>query len=216
MSASRKENDVEGLGMLMLMAMYLGVEATSFTAHAVSYAAQGAVFAADEARRSVVAGPPVTTFEIEFIAPPAALAGEGRMFVCARPPSAVASGEEIRCLNRSYFTSIAGFAEQGSDRRSDVRRFRVPVERAPESLCFDFYDQSEAERGSWFIAGTDSLHAFTASFSALPTVANRRPPLGTFCLSGIPSSGEVTVKSVSCTADARSACRSADIVVVQK
>jgi hypothetical protein len=66
---------VEGLGMLMLMAMYLGVEATSFTAHAVSYAAQGAVFAADEARRSVVAGPPVTTFEIEFIAPPAALAG---------------------------------------------------------------------------------------------------------------------------------------------
>ena len=207
---------MEGLGIamlkLMLLAMYLGVEATSFTAHAVSYAAQGAVFVADETRRSVVAGPPVTTFEIELIAPTTSFAGEGRMFTCARLPSATPSGGEAHCINRSYFTTIAGFAEREPHGSSDVRRFRVPVERAPESLCFDFYDQSEAERGSWFIAGSDSLHAFTSSFSALPTVANRRPPLGTFCLSGIPSSGEVTVKGVSCSADARSTCRAANVV----
>ena len=210
------------LGVLLIG---LGLEVMSFTAHAVSYGAQGAFYVADEARRAVGSGPAVTTFEVELIPPAGAPAGEGKLFSCARFDGGAASAGQIRCLNRSYFTSISGFAE--ADGGSNVWRFQIPVDDAPESMCFDFSDHVEVWRRSWFIGGVkdekepvdlrpNAGGPYAKSFSALPVVTRMLPPFGTLCLSGVPSSGEVTVKGVSCPAGAESACRAADVVVVPK
>lgn len=203
---------MEGIVGLMIIAGYLALEATSFTVHALSYGAQGAFYVADQAQRAVGAGPSVTTFEVELIAPAAAPAGEREMFACARPSSDIPSGERIHCLNRSYFTSFAGFAEP--DGSSSAWRFQVAVYDAPASVCLDFYDQPEVGRGSWFIAGSDPRYG--NSLAALPTVTSRRPPLGTFCLSGVPSPGAVTVGGLSCPAGNPSACESAAVAMVPK
>jgi hypothetical protein len=135
---------------------------------------------------------------------------EQKWLACVRTPESGPGGE---CLNRGQFIHFTG-SGVAQDSTSGVGewRFSIPVDDAPESLCLDFYDHYKFSKGSWFV-GSEPLPSFVESFSALPHGEKPSAPIGSLCVSEIPSPGEVALHDVTCSSDVPSTCRATDVAI---
>lgn len=163
------------LGMLLLLPLWV-----------VSAIVCLVVYTADETRRVVGLGPPVTTIEAQLIDQPIAEDNSQRRtrFLCIAKEL---TSEPDGCLYRSFPYDIFGLAGSAAEGTLDSGKwsFRISVDNAPGTICFIFYDRNPS---------------------------SRLPAIGSMCLSGVPSPGVLRVSNIACSSRWPDGCKADDVV----
>jgi hypothetical protein len=145
------------------------------------YVIGGVIYLGDQARRAVGLGPPVTTIEAQLIVRPTDDAWQAGSEVDVCIAKHRGPIMLHECIHRWYSNPVS----DGTRLDSQTWAFNLSVDNAPSSLCLFF---SRCSRPPY-----------------------SRVPIGSLCLSEIPSPGVVRIGSITCSPGSPGDCKARDV-----